>query len=48
MAGTEATLSIEALIARHGTGAILTEADQQSFDRKTVGSSSDGDSEQSQ
>ena len=35
-------MSIEALIARHGTGAILTEEDQQSFDRKTFGSSSDG------
>ena len=37
-------VAIEAFIARHGTGAILTEEDQQSLDRKTIGSSSDGNS----
>ena len=35
-------VSIEALIARHGTGAVLTEDDQQSYIRSCVGSSSDG------
>ena len=35
-------VSIEALIARHGTGAIITEEDQQSYDRKTARSSSGG------
>ena len=38
-------VSIEALIARHGEGAVITEEDQQSYDRSSVGRSSDGPSD---
>ena len=38
-------VSIEALIAGHGEGAVITEEDQQSYDRSSVGRSSDGPSD---